>query len=98
MKKELKELLNKDEATLKINELFVLRKWTLHKESDFLGREGDFLEIEMINDYGITRSKSIRIESRDTAGIMAEIEEAMKKMMDEFKSNLLRRFKGGFLD
>ena len=82
---------------LQINELFALRRWVLHKDTDLLGREGNYLELEMTNKYGKTRSGAIRIESRDTAGIMKEVEVAMNKMMDEFKDRLIKHWNGGYL-
>lgn len=97
MKKELKELLSQDEGRLQINELFAIRRWVLHKDTDILGREGEYLELEMTNKYGKTRSASIRIESRDTKGIMQEVEAGMSKMMDELRDTLVRSWNGGYL-
>lgn len=97
MKKELNELLNAKDGFLNINEMFRLHHWTLDLEDDFLNRKGEFLEIEMTNTYGKTRSGSIRINSRDTQGIMTEVTEAMEKMMDEFKEKLMKLWNGGCL-
>lgn len=97
MKKELNQLLAQDNGTLQINELFALKRWKLHKETDILGRDGEYLELEMTNKYGKTRSGSIRIESRDTAGIMKEVEKAMAEMMDELKNTLIKSWNGGYL-
>lgn len=95
MKKEIKDLLNKENGTLKINELFELRRWTLNPETDIIGRDGEFLELEMTNKYGKTRSGSIRIESRDVEGIQKEVAAAMESMMDEYKRALVGSWRGG---
>ena len=90
MKKEINELLSQKEAYLQINEIFKLHYWIFDKETNFL-------ELEMTNKYGKTRSGAIRIESRDVQGIMQEVSAAMEKMMDEFKNTLVRYWNGGYL-
>lgn len=97
MKKKINELLEKKEGFLQINELFKLHRWLLEENTDILGRTGDYLELEMTNKYGKTRSGAIRIESRDVQGIMQEVSAAMEKMMDEFKNTLVRYWNGGYL-
>ena len=97
MKKEIKELLEQKDGFLQINELFQLHRWVLEENTDVLGRNGDYLELEMTNKYGKTRSGSVRIESRDVQGIMQEVSDAMEKMMDEFKNTLVRYWNGGYL-
>lgn len=97
MKKELKELLDQKSGFLRINELFALHRWILEEDTDILGRTGDYLELEMTNQYGATRSSSIRIESRDTEGIMKEVADAMEKMMGQLSDTLIRHWNGGYL-
>lgn len=95
MKKELNNLLVQNDGFLKINSLFHLHRWVLNPDSDFLGREGDFLQIEFIE----TRIPvmPIKIISRDTAGIMNEVSIAMDKMLDSYKEDLINRWNGGIL-
>ena len=97
MKKEIKELLEQKDGFLQINELFKLHRWVLEENTDVIGRTGDYLELEMTNKYGKTRSGAIRIESRDVQGIMQEVSAAIEKMMDEFKNTLVRYWNGGYL-
>lgn len=98
MKKELKKLLSSECAVLQINELFRLRRWILKKDLDFLGRDEEYLKLEMTTKYGKNASCSIYIESRDFEGIVKEVEKAMSKMMDELRDTLLRNLKGYHLD
>lgn len=100
MKKEIKELLEKkpgEKGTLQINELFRLKRWVLDPETDILGRDGEFLELEMTNDYGKTRSRSIEIKSRDADGIQKEVYAAMCQMMDEYRDRLAKSWQGGYI-
>lgn len=93
MKKELKALLNQDEGSLKINEYFTLRRWTLKKETDLLGRTGDFLKLEM-NDRLM---RSVMIESRNTEDIINEVSKAIVTLMNETAEDMAKRFEGGII-
>lgn len=97
MKKEINNLLSSKDSYLQINDIFALHHWILEKDNDFIGREGDFLCLECINISASVRSMCIYIESRDVQGIMCEVENAMDKMMNSMKENMIRKFKGGIL-
>lgn len=92
MKKEIKELLEMDDGYMKINELFTLHHWRFNESTDFLGREGDYLEITL-NSSG--RKGSRMLEFREVDDIIKEIEFDMKDMMDEYASELVKRFANG---
>lgn len=97
MKKELKELITSKKGELQINELFVLKRWILDEQTDILGRNGDYLELEMTNKYGKTRSAGRMINGRTTKEIMDEVATAMPEMMDELKETLLKSWNGGYI-
>lgn len=93
MKNKLKELLSQDDGVLKINSMFYLKRWVLNPETDILGRSEEHLTLVMNNRYKTSK----RITSRDTKGIMEEVSLYMSEMMDNYKEDIIRRFKGGMI-
>lgn len=91
LSKEFKDLLAQESGELKLNDYFYLKRWTLKPETDVLGRAGEYLQLMAYDN----RMGSVRIESRDTEGITAEVEKAMIKLMTDYAENLAKRFKGG---
>lgn len=91
MKKEILNLLNQDSARLDINSLFYLTRERVTRENDMLNRDIDNLYLNMNTRY----QSMTEIKSRDFAGVQKEIREAMEKMIDNYKNDLLRRFDGG---
>ena len=97
MKKEINTLLASDDATLKINEMFSLHRWKLDPKTDFLGREGEYLELEMHGASGKMQAPNVLIESRDLKGITEEVEKAMKIMMDYYTARMIKRWGNGYI-
>lgn len=98
MKKEINELLSSKNAKLRINEGFYLKHTVLDPKTDFLGRTDDRLEIYMDLGLPLPERAYAEIVSRDYEGIVSEIYSSIEKMMDDYKAEMLRKFKGGKLD
>ena len=98
MKKEIKNLLAQDNGELKINEAFKLVRWTLRPKEDVTGRSGDYLKLEMIpvND-GRRNYFHKEIEARDAQGIIDKVSAAMDDIIEQYKRQLMNRWKGGIL-
>jgi hypothetical protein len=92
MKKEIMELLEKENGVLKLNEYFYLKRWT----KDALGNNYDGLRLE--SKFVSKHNCFVEIKSRDFVEIQKEIEEEMQKALDEFSKSLLSNFKCGYLN
>ncbi len=102
MKEELKKLLqekSEPDSFLQINELFTLHRIFCTPDNDPLKMERniDRLMLEMTNKNANVRAGSYEIKARDTSNMMMEIADAMQKMLDEYKDNLVKRWRGGLL-
>lgn len=94
MKKEIKAILNSDDAYLDLNPLFHLH----HKKFvDCFGRHQDQLWIEMKNLGLCPKNSSYQIMERDIPGIQKACAECMDLLMDSYKEQLINRFIGGRL-
>ncbi len=96
LSKEIKGLLEKENGELQINEAFKLVRWTLKKDDDVIGREGEHLKVEMIpvND-GRRNFFAKEIESRDVQGIIDEVAAGMEEILEKYSEQLVSRWKGG---
>ena len=90
MKKIIKNLLSSEEAYLKINDMFTLRRWT----RTALGHKADMLELEF-NKANI--SGHALISSRTVQGIINEVAECMELLMFNYSQDIVKRWKGGLL-
>lgn len=91
MKKEIMNLLKKEEGKLKINDRFQLNRYT----KDALNEDVDVLRLEgnLINVFAYSKE----IQSREFSGIKEEIEAAMKEALEEYAEKLLKDFRNGYL-
>lgn len=93
MKKEINELLSKEEGILELNSMFCLKKYTLKPEDDILGRDESHLRLCIKNRYQSEKE----ITARTFPEIAKEISEGMDEMMSDYKEDLIKRFNGGEL-
>ena len=94
MKKEIKALLNSENATLEINHILQLKRWT----KDAIGTNVDRLVLETKTINGSTRyHKSIEITSRTTAEIMDEVNAGITKIMMDIADDMSKRWRGGLI-
>lgn len=91
MKKEIINLLKKEEGKLKINNNFQLNRYT----KDALNEKVDVLRLEgnLINVFAYSKE----IKAREFSEIKEEIEAAMKEALEEYTEKLLKDFKNGYL-
>lgn len=93
MKKQIIELLSGNN-TLDINDIFKLR----HTTKDYEGKPVDWLFLETKSINGGTRYfKCIEIKSRETNGIMEEVDAGIFKIMTEIQENMRKRWNGGIV-
>lgn len=90
MKKEIMELLNKEEGNLKIKKLFILTRST--KNAGNL--EDDILNISFDSEFGKLNNIH-HIKSRDFEGIKQEILDFMNDRMDAYKDLVISEFING---
>lgn len=93
---QLKEFLKKSDAILKINGMFELKKWTLVPEDDVLGRSGEYIALRIISDV-CPATMSVRIEKKEPAELIAEVEEKMRFLMARYTEDICSRWKGGLI-
>ena len=91
MKKEIAELLNSSNATLKINTYCTLHRWT-HSPA-----EGTVDKLEVTFSLNSAFSHSYDIGARDLKGIVAEIQEAQTKAFADAAEMYNRAIAGGTL-
>lgn len=93
MKKEIMELVNSEEGTLRINNVSYLHRWT----KDGLGNKVDKLVLEFDNinhvNFGIANRD---IESRDYDGIVRECEDLTNRFFAEVSRRLTSDLKAGY--
>lgn len=93
-KSEIMNLINSEEGRIRINPICTLSRWTV----DPLYNEAvDGLNLEFDNINGMGRfSGIVCIESRDYAGIIREVEEAIRKRMQEVSDYLITALRNGY--
>lgn len=89
MKQEIQLLLDSECESLDINEFFILRRWK-HDSRMF---PVDMLRLELRG----SKPCSKIISSRDVKGIMEEVEEAMKEIMNKRINDMQRKLRGGLI-
>ena len=93
MKKEIMQLVNSEDGTLRLNNISILRRWT----KNGLGDRVDRLEIEFDNINDVCFSiYDTSIKSRDYEGIMRECEEHTKRFLEEVESTLISNMRAGY--
>lgn len=90
MKKEIMELLNKDEGSIELKKDFYLIRYT----KDALDNEVDKLEIEFRPYYGKCW-KDTCIKSRNFTEIKQEILDFMKLALNEYNEFVIKEFENG---
>ena len=91
MKKELTELINSENSSLKINKFLCLERW----KKDAIGNKVDKLEaIFSIQHIG---SRNFEIKSRDYNGIIAEVQEYQTKAFVEAAEEYNKQLRNGYI-
>ena len=93
MKKEIMNLINANEGTVKLNNVSYLRRWT----EDGLGNKVDklVLEFDSVNGVRFNLFKN-EITSRDYNGIIEECESITNAFFEEVASSLTSDLRAGY--
>lgn len=99
MKKELEALLNSNNGTLQINELFRLRRISHDADNDptGLGRTVDSLKLEMTAKDAKNVPYPVEITFRTFEDIKDEVAVGMRHMLGCYTENVVARWNGGEL-
>lgn len=94
LKKEITNLINSEEGTLKLNSISFLRRW---HTTNGLGEEYDRLEIrfDTLNGLCIKGCFAAEITSREYKGIIAECEKATQKFFEEAANQISNDLRSG---
>ena len=92
MKKEIMNALKAKEATVKINEICTLHRWT----KDALGDEVDRLTVSFPYIVGIKGGKEYDIVARDYNGIIYEISECMGDYLTACAEEAAKNLRAGY--
>lgn len=94
MKKEINDLLAARNATLKLNKITYLKRWTV----DGMGNKVDRLNVTFDSPSGRVSFYTQEIESRDLPGIINEASEAVKIFAQKYAEETITQFKAGRID
>lgn len=93
MKKEIMELVNKNEGIVRLNEVSYLRRWT----KDAMGNKVDMLRLEFDSINGVRYSLyKDDITARDYNGIIKECEIITNAFFAEVARSLTNNLKAGY--
>lgn len=94
MKKEIQALLAAQNATLKLNKITRLIRWT----EDGLGNKCDGLKVTFDSPSGSVFFYTQEIESRDLPGIINEVSEAFNVFINKYAKETITQFRAGRID
>lgn len=91
MKKEIMELINSENASIRINKFLRLDRW----KKDAIGNKVD--KLEAIFSIQHISSRHFEIKSRDYNGIIEEIQECQTKAFFEAAEEYNKQLKNGYI-
>lgn len=95
MKKEIMNLLNSENGSFRINNISKLERWT----KDGIGNDVDMLIIRFDPVNGVNfGDDTVRIDSRDFDGIIADCRRAINNHMNTVTNKLLEQLQNGYIN